>query len=42
MLTLPAGTTVIRLLPPLVIGETEIDEMVEVLLRVLGTRHGEE
>ena len=35
VLTLPAGTTVIRLLPPLVIGEPEIDEVVEVLLRVL-------
>ncbi len=36
VLTLPAGTTVIRLLPPLVITEPELDEVVEVLLRVLG------
>ena len=35
VLTLPAGTTVIRLLPPLVITEAEIDEVVEALLRVL-------
>ena len=35
VLTLPAGTTVIRLLPPLVIGEAELDEVVQVLLRVL-------
>ena len=35
VLTLPAGTTVIRLLPPLVIGEAELDEVVEVLLRAL-------
>ena len=36
VLALPAGTTVIRLLPPLVITEEQIDEVVEVLLRVLG------
>ena len=36
VLTLPAGTTVIRLLPPLVITEAEIDEVAEVLLEVLG------
>ena len=35
VLTLPAGTTVIRLLPPLVIGEAELDEVVDVVLRVL-------
>ncbi len=35
VLTLPAGKTVIRLLPPLVIREAEIDEVVEALLRVL-------
>lgn len=35
VLTLPGGTTVIRLLPPLVIGEAELDEVVQVLLRVL-------
>ncbi len=35
VLALPAGTTVIRLLPPLVIREAEIDETAEVLLRVL-------
>ena len=36
VLALPAGTTVIRLLPPLVITEEQIDEVAEVLLRVLG------
>ncbi|MYG81568.1 MAG: acetylornithine/succinylornithine family transaminase [Gemmatimonadetes bacterium] len=36
VLALPAGTTVIRLLPPLVITEEQIDEVVEVLVRVLG------
>ena len=36
VLALPAGTTVIRLLPPLVITEEQIDEVVEALLRVLG------
>ena len=35
VLTLPAGTTVIRLLPPLVITEAEIDEVVDVLAEVL-------
>ncbi len=35
VLTLPAGTTVIRMLPPLVITEAEIDEVVEALVRVL-------
>ena len=35
VLTLPAGTTVIRLLPPLVITEAQIDEVLEVLARVL-------
>ncbi len=35
VLTLPAGTTVIRLLPPLVIDETQIDEVVDVLVEVL-------
>ena len=36
VLTLPAGTTVIRMLPPLVITEGQIDEVVEALARVLG------
>ena len=36
VLTLPAGTTVIRVLPPLVITEDEVDEVVEVMMRVLG------
>lgn len=36
VLTLPAGTTVIRLLPPLVITEEQIDEVVDALVRVLG------
>ena len=36
VLTLPAGTTVIRLLPPLVITEEQIDEVVEAVVRVLG------
>ena len=36
VMTLPAGTTVIRLLPPLVIKEEQVDEVVEVLVRVLG------
>ncbi len=35
VLTLPAGTTVIRLLPPLVISEAQIDEVVDVLAEVL-------
>ena len=35
VLALAAGTTVIRFLPPLVIGEGEIDEVVEVLVQVL-------
>ncbi len=35
VLTLPAGTTVIRVLPPLVITEEQIDEVVEVMVRVL-------
>ena len=35
VLTLPAGTTVIRLLPPLVIGEGQLDEVVDVLAGVL-------
>ncbi len=35
VLALPAGATVIRLLPPLVITERQIDEVVEVLARVL-------
>ena len=34
--TLPAGTTVIRMLPPLVITEGQIDEVVDALARVLG------
>ncbi|MXX35953.1 MAG: aminotransferase class III-fold pyridoxal phosphate-dependent enzyme, partial [Gemmatimonadetes bacterium] len=36
VLKLPAGTTVIRLLPPLVIREEQVDEVVAVLVRVLG------
>ncbi len=36
VLTLPAGATVIRLLPPLVISEGQIDEVVEALAGVLG------
>ncbi len=36
VLTLPAGATVIRLLPPLVITEEQIDEVVEALAGVLG------
>ena len=35
VLTLPAGTTVIRFLPPLVISEAEVDEVVDVLAEVL-------
>ena len=35
VLTLPAGTTVIRVLPPLVITEEQIDEVVEVMVRAL-------
>ena len=35
VLALAAGTTVIRLLPPLVITEDQIDELVEVLVEVL-------
>ena len=35
VLALPAGATVIRLLPPLVISEAEIDEVVEALVRTL-------
>ena len=36
VLTLPAGTTVIRLLPPLVITEGQVDRVVDALARVLG------
>ena len=36
VLALAAGTTVIRLLPPLVIAEEQIDEVTEVLAGVLG------
>ena len=36
VLALPAGTTVIRLLPPLVITEAQLDEVVDVFLAVLG------
>ncbi|WP_419943214.1 aspartate aminotransferase family protein [Candidatus Palauibacter sp.] len=35
VLALPAGPTVIRLLPPLVIGEAEIDEVADALAEVL-------
>ena len=35
VLALPAGPTVIRLLPPLVIGEAEIDQVADALLDVL-------
>ena len=35
VLTLPAGTTVIRVLPPLVITEGQLDEVADVLARVL-------
>ena len=35
VLALAAGTTVIRLLPPLVISEGQIDEVVEVLVGAL-------
>ena len=35
VLALPAGTTVIRLLPPLVITEAQMDEVVEALVAVL-------
>ncbi|MXW65565.1 MAG: acetylornithine/succinylornithine family transaminase [Gemmatimonadales bacterium] len=35
ILALPAGTTVIRLLPPLVITEAQIDEVADTLARVL-------
>ncbi|MXX56896.1 MAG: acetylornithine/succinylornithine family transaminase [Gemmatimonadetes bacterium] len=36
VLTLPAGTTVIRLLPPLVITADQVDEVVEAVVGVLG------
>ena len=36
VLTLPAGATVIRMLPPLVITEGQVDEVVDALARVLG------
>ena len=36
VLALPAGSTVIRLLPPLVISEAQVDEVVETLVAVLG------
>jgi len=35
VLALPAGTTVIRILPPLVITEEQVDEVVDALVRVL-------
>ena len=36
VLALPAGATVIRLLPPLVITEAQLDEVIEALVAVLG------
>ena len=36
VLTLPAGATVIRMLPPLVITEGQVDEVADALARVLG------
>ncbi|MXV95373.1 MAG: acetylornithine/succinylornithine family transaminase [Gemmatimonadetes bacterium] len=36
VLTLPAGSTVIRLLPPLVITADQVDEVVEAVVAVLG------
>jgi acetylornithine/LysW-gamma-L-lysine aminotransferase len=38
VLALPAGSTVIRLLPPLVIGYEELDAVVEAIGRVLGQK----
>jgi acetylornithine/LysW-gamma-L-lysine aminotransferase len=35
VLALPAGLTVIRLLPPLVITQEQLDQVVEVLAEVL-------
>ena len=35
VLAQPAGLTVIRLLPPLVINKQQIDQVVEVLVQVL-------
>ena len=35
MLTLPAGTTVIRLLPPLIWQEAQVDELIAALGDVL-------
>ena len=37
VLALPAGSTVIRLLPPLVITEAQVDEVVEALVAALGS-----
>ena len=38
MLALPAGPTVIRLLPPLVITDEQLDAVAVTLLEVLGAR----
>ncbi|MDP6314076.1 MAG: aminotransferase class III-fold pyridoxal phosphate-dependent enzyme, partial [Arenicellales bacterium] len=37
ILALPAGSTVIRLLPPLLISEEQLDHLVAALQRVLAT-----
>jgi len=37
ILALPAGSTVIRLLPPLLISEKQLDHLVAALQRVLAT-----
>jgi acetylornithine/LysW-gamma-L-lysine aminotransferase len=36
LLALPAGRTVVRLLPPLVIDESHVDRAVEALAEVVG------
>jgi acetylornithine/N-succinyldiaminopimelate aminotransferase len=36
MLVLSAGADVVRLLPPLIVGQSEVDEALAILDRVLG------
>lgn len=40
LLTVPAGDNIIRLLPPLIIGEAEIEEAMAILHRVMAARAG--
>ena len=42
LLTVPAGDNVVRLLPPLIIGQAEIDEAVRILEEVCQELAGQE